>query len=195
MSNVRLLFFAGSARTESVNKKLAKLGAKIAEDADIQATFVDLRDFPMPLYDGDLEQAEGAPENAVKLRSVIADHDGVFIASPEYNSSLSPLLKNTLDWLSRIPIPEKGPVFKGKAVALGAATAGASGGVRSMLAVRQVLSSGIGAIVIPEQMMLPGSDNAFDENGNLIDARSEGHLIAVVKRLEEVAALLTNKNT
>lgn len=188
MSQPKLLFFAGSARTESVNKKLAKLGATIAAKADIPATMIDLRDFPMPIYDGDLEAAEGVPENAHKLKDIIGEHDGVFIATPEYNSSIPPLLKNVIDWLSRIPYkPTKGTVFKGRIVAIGSATAGGTGGVRAMLALRQVLNSSIGAVVLPEQMSVPSADDAFEDDGSLKNPSSEAHFISVIKRLEEVA--------
>src|SRR3990167_1383255 len=99
---LRLLFFAGSARAGSHNKKLARLGHMIAEANGIPSTFVDLGDYPMPIYHGDLEAAEGQPENAKKLKAVMEAHSGVFIASPEYNASITPLLKNTLDWVSHV---------------------------------------------------------------------------------------------
>ena len=192
MSETKLLFFAGSAREGSLNKKLAKLGHEIAGNAGIGSTFIDLRDFAMPIYDGDLEGAEGPPENAAKLKAVIAAHAGVFIFGPEYNSSLSPLLKNTIDWLSRPPHPGPGgSVFKGRTFAIGSATAGATGGIRSMLALRQVLNSGISAFVLPEQMSVPSANNAFDDNGRLIDARSQAQFIGLIKRLEEIAGRMT----
>ncbi len=98
----KLLFFAGSAREGSHNKRLARLGATIAEANGIAATFVDLGDYPMPLYDADLQNREGIPENAHKLEALMKVHPGIFIACPEYNASITPLLKNSLDWVSRI---------------------------------------------------------------------------------------------
>src|SRR5665648_411136 len=99
---VRLLFFAGSSRTGSFNKKLARLGTMIAEANGIPSTFADLGDYPMPIYNADLEAAEGQPENAHKFKELMAAHSGIFIASPEYNASITPLLKNTLDWVSHV---------------------------------------------------------------------------------------------
>lgn len=192
MSELKLLFFAGSAREGSLNKKLAKLGHTIATNADISSTFIDLRDFPMSIYDGDLEDAEGPPENALKLKAIITEHAGIFISGPEYNSSLSPLLKNTIDWLSRPPHQGSGgTVFKGRTFAIGSATAGASGGVRSMLALRQVLNSGISALVLPEQMSVPSANDAFESDGHLKNAQSEAHFIGLIKRLEETARRMT----
>ena len=104
----RLLFFAGSSRAASYNKKLARLGAMIADANGIPATFADLGDYPMPLYNGDLEAAEGPPENARKLKALMQAHSGIFIASPEYNASITPLLKNTLDWVSHVARGRRG---------------------------------------------------------------------------------------
>ncbi len=96
------MFFAGSARQKSFNKRLARLGAQIAEANSIPSTFVDLADYPMPIYDGDLEAKSGQPENAHKLKNLMRAHTGIFIASPEYNAAFSPLLKNTIDWISHM---------------------------------------------------------------------------------------------
>ena len=104
-SEPRLLFFAGSAREKSWNKRLARLGATIAEANGIAATFVDLADYPMPIYDGDLEAKSGPPDNARKLKALMKVHSGIFIASPEYNASFSPLLKNAIDWISVVREP------------------------------------------------------------------------------------------
>ncbi len=122
----RLLFFAGSARTGSHNMRLAKLGATIAEANGIAATFADLGDYPLPLYDQDLQTAEGIPENARKFEALMRVHTGIFIACPEYNASITPLLKNTLDWLSRIRNDGEEPlaVFKTRVFALGSSSPG-----------------------------------------------------------------------
>jgi len=101
-ANPRLLFVAGSAREASVNKRLARLGATIAEANGIAATFADLGDYPMPLYDGEIESREGPPDNALKLEALMRVHTGIFLACPEYNASITPLLKNALDWVSRV---------------------------------------------------------------------------------------------
>src|SRR3990172_9400156 len=99
--STRLLFFAGSSRAKSHNKRLARLGATKAEANGISATFADLGDYSMPIYNADLEAAEGPPENARKLKALMKVHTGIFIASPEYNASITPLLKNSLDWVGR----------------------------------------------------------------------------------------------
>ena len=129
-SKTRLLFIAGSAREGSYNKKLARLGARVADANGLEATFADLGDYPMPLYDADLQAGEGIPENALKLEALMKVHTGIFIASPEYNASISPLLKNSLDWVSRIRRDGEEPlaVFKTRVFALGAASPGGMGG-------------------------------------------------------------------
>lgn len=102
----KILFLAGSARKDSLNKKLAKVAYELAIEQGADATFIDLKDYPLPIYDADDEVAGGLPENAIKLKALFVEHSGIFIASPEYNSSFSALLKNTIDWISR-PHTEK----------------------------------------------------------------------------------------
>jgi NAD(P)H-dependent FMN reductase len=180
------MFTAGSARTDSVNKKLARLGAEIATAVGIAATFVDPREYPMPLYDGDLEDSSGVPESVLKFEAVMSAYDGVLISCPEYNSAITPLLKNTLDWMSRIRRP--GPsVFKSRVFALGAAVAGGFGGVRGIGMARQTLEIGLGALVIPEQILIPHAHNAFDEQGHLKEKFQQDQLKAVIERLAHVA--------
>jgi len=149
----KLLFFAGSARKESINKKLAKLAADMAQDAGAQVTHIDLKDFEMPLYDGDVEAQNGIPENAKKLKQFFVEHDGFFIASPEYNSSMPPLLKNTLDWISRPHEENEAPLiaFNGKVAALGAVSPGGLGGLRGLVPLRMMLGN-IGVTVVPSQV-------------------------------------------
>lgn len=191
-SQVRLLFFAGSQRQASYNKRLARLGASIAEANGVAATFADLGDYPMPIYDGDLEAAEGPPENASKLKHLMGLHTGIFIASPEYNSSISPLLKNSLDWVSRIQEgdEDKNEVFKTRVFALGSASPGGMGGLRGLNTVRQVLELGLGALVLPEQFAVPRAAEAFDENGHLKNKDSQEALKALIQRLARAAHVL-----
>lgn len=181
----RLLFFAGSAREGSYNKKLARLGQHIAEANGIEAVFVDLRDYPMPLYDGDLEVAEGPPERARAFKALLQEYEGVFIASPEYNSSITPLLKNTIDWVTRVR--EKGEsgleVFKTRVFAIGSAAPGNFGGMRSLLTLRQVLEIGVGALVIPQQIAVPRAMQAFEEDGSLKDEGQQKLCASVVEAL------------
>lgn len=191
-SQVRLLFFAGSQRRASSNKSLARLGASIAEANGIAATFADLGDYPMPLYDGDTEAADGPPENARKLKQLMGLHTGIFIASPEYNSSITPLLKNTLDWISRVRDDDEGPneVFKTRVFALGSASPGGMGGLRSLTTVRQVLELGLGALVLPEQFAVPRASEAFDENGHLKNKDSQETFKRLIQKLARAAHVL-----
>lgn len=181
----KLIFFAGSARKDSINKKLARSAADMAEALGAEVTYVDLRDYPMPLYDGDLEDAEGMPENAQKLKKMFVEHDGFFVASPEYNSSISPLLKNTIDWMSRPGGVEASP-YKGKIAALGASSPGAIGGLRGLIPLRLLLSH-LGVHVIADQIAVSSGHEAFDEDGNLKDARQADFLKSTVETLVKSA--------
>ena len=189
---LRLLFLSGSARDGSLNKRLARLGADIAHRTGSAATFADLGDYPLPLYDGDLETRDGVPDNALKLKSLMDAHQGIFIASPEYNASFSPLLKNTLDWISRIKDDAgvAGQVYRTRVFALGSASPGAFGGLRGLLQIRQVLEIGLGALVLPDQVIIPNAGKAFDANGQLSDKATADRLEAVVQRLTTAAHLM-----
>lgn len=168
---VRLLSFAGSTREGSYNKMLAQLVQRIAEANGIEAVFVDLKDYPMPIYNGDLEAAEGPPERARAFKALLLEYQGVFIASPEYNASVTPLLKNTIDWVTRVRAKgESGlEVFRTRVFAIGGAAPGNYGGMRSLLQLRQTLSVGTGALVIPQQIAVPRAGSAFEEDGSLKD--------------------------
>jgi NAD(P)H-dependent FMN reductase len=189
MSNPRILVFAGSIRTGSFNASLAALAAKELVLASADVTHISLQDFPMPIYDGDLEASSGPPENAIKLKRMMMTHAGVFIASPEYNASVTPLLKNTLDWISRVRDGKETPLaaYKNRIFALGSASNGRFGGMRSLLALRQVLEIGCGALVMPEQISVSGAADAYDDMGHLKDERSADLLRAVVRRLIDMA--------
>jgi chromate reductase, NAD(P)H dehydrogenase (quinone) len=182
---MRLLFFAGSTREGSFNKKLALLARHIAEANGIEAMFVNLKDYPMPLYNGDLEAAEGPPEMARAFKALLGEYQGVFIASPEYNSSVTPLLKNTLDWVTRVRAKgETGlEVYKSRVFAISGASPGYYGAMRSLLTLRQILEVGIGATVIPQQLALPRASDAFDEDGSLKDKAQQEMLKTVVEAL------------
>ena len=189
MSNPRILVFAGSIRTGSFNASLAALAAKELALAGADVTHISLQDFPMPIYDGDTEAASGPPENAIKLKRMMMTHPGVFIASPEYNASVTPLLKNTLDWISRVRDGKETPLaaYKNRVFALGSASNGQFGGMRSLLALRQVLEIGCGALVSPEQVSVSRAADAYDEMGHLKDERTANALRAVVRRLIDMA--------
>ena len=167
----KILVFAGSIRTGSFNARLAALAAKEFALAGADVTRISLLDYPMPIYDGDLEAASGQPESAIKLKHMMMAHQGIFIASPEYNASVTPLLKNTLDWVSRVREGKEAPLaaYKDRAFAIGGASNGGYGAMRSLLALRQVLEIGCGALVIPDQIAVARAADAFDEMDNLKD--------------------------
>jgi NAD(P)H-dependent FMN reductase len=184
-----ILIIPGSIRAKSHNARLAALAAKEFTLADADVSQISLLDYPMPLYDADYDVVSGPPPNAVKLKKMMAAHRGVFIASPEYNASISPLVKNAIDWVSRVR--ERGEpayaAFHGRPFALGAASTDVLGGARGLLALRQVLELGCGALVIPEQVTVPNAENAFDDLDNLKDARQAAALTALARRLVEMA--------
>ncbi|MEQ9639644.1 MAG: NAD(P)H-dependent oxidoreductase [Alphaproteobacteria bacterium] len=186
----KILAFAGSARRDSFNKKLIKIAAEGASAAGAEVTLIDLADYPMPIYDGDLEVGEGLPENAAKLRALFGSHDALLIASPEYNSSISPLLKNTIDWVSR-PTKDDGQLkyFIGKVAGLVSASPGGLGGLRGLVHVRAILGN-IQVTVIPQQAAIGGAGGAFDDDGGLKDENQRNMVLGVGKRLAEVAAKL-----
>jgi chromate reductase len=182
---MRLLFFAGSTREGSYNKKLAHLAQRIASANGVEGVFVDLTDYPMPLYNGDLEAEQGPPLKAQEFKALLAEYQGVFIASPEYNSSITPLLKNTLDWVTRVRAKgETGlEVYKSRVFAISGASPGYYGGMRSLLHLRQILEVGIGATVIPQQLALPRAGEAFEADGSLKDRAQQSLLTGVVEAL------------
>lgn len=186
----RLLIFAGSIRHDSHNRKLAVLASHIAEERGVAVSLIDLAKFPLPLYDGDLEVSQGVPENALKLKELFIAHEGFLIAAPEYNGSIPPLLKNTLDWVSR-PLPEQSGYkpFAGKAAGLLSASPGALGGLRGLRHLRDVLTV-LKVIVVPEQASISAADQAFDDAGELKDPRVTQRVVEVVVEVERMARLL-----
>ena len=186
---MQLLFFAGSTREGSYNKKLARLAHRIATANGIGGVFVDLKDYPMPLYNGDLEAQHGPPQKAQEFKALLGEYQGAFIASPEYNSSITPLLKNTLDWMTRVRAPgETGlETFKSRVFAISGASPGYYGTMRSLLNLRQILTLGLGALVIPQQLALPRANDAFEEDGSLKDQAQLKMLTGVVEALAATA--------
>lgn len=167
----KILAFAGSTRQASYNKLLVKIAAEGARGAGAEVTYLDLRDLPMPLYDGDLEEKEGMPANARKFKELMLAHQGLIIASPEYNSSITAVLKNAIDWASR-PDPGEGMLaaFNGKVAAIMSASPGGMGGMRGLVHLRSILGN-INVLVIPEQKAISKAFEAFDTDGNLKDAK------------------------
>lgn len=181
----KILAFAGSTRSGSFNKKILAIAAEAARKAGARVTVIDLRDFPMPLYDGDLETKEGLPESARRFRKLLLEHEGLLIASPEYNSSISAVLKNSIDWATRDE-SAKGTLecFTGKVAGLISASPGALGGLRGLVTLRSILSN-INVIVIPEQTAVSKAHELFGEDGKLKDAKQQA-------ALEKVGTALAN---
>ena len=187
-----ILAFAGSVRKDSFNKKLMRIAADGALQSGVNVTVIDLKDYPLPLFDQDLEAAEGLPENARTLKKLFIDHDGILIASPEYNSSITPVLKNTLDWVSRSE-PNEAPLaaYRGKVAALVSASPGALGGLRGLVHLRSILGN-IGVIVLPDQIAIPKAHDAFAEDGSLKDAKQQANVLELGKKLVETAGKLVS---
>lgn len=189
--SISLLAFSASNRRDSFNRKLLALAVPEAEALGAAVTVLDLRDYVMPLYDGDLEAGEGMPKAAQDLLALLETHDGLLIATPEYNGFFPPLLKNTLDWMSR---PEPGGQaglrhFKGKTAALLAASPGPMSGLRSLIATRQYLGN-LGLLVTPTQFGLGQAGQAFADDGSLKEPRHRDAVKAVVAQLVDVTARL-----
>ena len=186
MPQPRILVFAGSIRTGALSAKLAALVAKELSLLDAEVSLISLADYPMPIYNGDLEEAEGLPEAAKRLKALFADHDGLFIACPEYNSSITPLLKNTIDWLTRKESADEPALvaFRGKVAALGAASDGRLGGLRVLMVMRMLLTT-IQVHIIPQQVAVYGAAKGFAEDGSLEDKTLAGMLDRTVLALVE----------
>ncbi|MEW6766675.1 MAG: NAD(P)H-dependent oxidoreductase [Pseudomonadota bacterium] len=189
MAALKILVIPGSLRTGSLNAKLAAAVVKELALHDVDVTLISLGDYPLPIYDGDLEAKSGVPKIAVDLKRMIGSHHGVFIVTPEYNSSVPPLVKNTIDWVTRVRERNEtlGQVFRERAFALGAASDGKFGGIRVLMALRQILALGTGATVIPTQMGLSYADKAFDDMGALKHENDANLLKATVRQLIAVS--------
>jgi len=187
----KILAFAGSTRKESFNKKLVRIAAEGAREAGAEVTFIDLRDYPMPVFDQDLEAESGKPGSAKKLKQLMADSNGLLLACPEYNSSITGVLKNTIDWVSR---PDEGEepfalsAFRGKTVTLMSASPGGLGGLRGLVHVRSILGN-LSAIVLPGQVAISKAYQAFNKDGSLADPKLQGQ----IKNLGKVLAETTQK--
>jgi NAD(P)H-dependent FMN reductase len=188
MATLKILVIPGSTRTGSLNVKLAAAAALEFARADVDVTRLSLGDFPLPIYDGDLEAKSGVPKHAVNLRRMIGAHHGVLLVSPEYNSSPPPLLKNAIDWISRVKDAgePQGQVFRERPFALAAASAGRLGGTRALAMLRLILS-GCRATVIPNQLALSFADQAYDETDRLKHQADIEAMAAMVRQLIDVA--------
>ena len=177
MPSPDILALSGSIRAGSFNTKLLGTICRDLALMDCSVTRISLEDYPLPLYNGDLEASDGIPENAVKLAQLFDGHDGYFIISPEYNGSLSPLLKNTIDWISRVHEAEGKPVspFRGKVAAIGAASPGGMGGISMLYHLRQILVR-LGALVVSEQVAVGNAGKVFDDMDKITDERTADFL-------------------
>ena len=191
-NQIKILAFAGSAREESFNKKAAAVAAKAAEANGASVTLVDLKDYPLPIFDQDLEKESGMPENAQKLKKLFIESDALIIASPEYNSSISPLLKNVIDWVSRSAEGEAPlAAFKGKVAAILSTSPGGLGGLRGLSHLRSILES-IHTMVITNQIAIPKAHEAFGAEGNISDDSMQERVAGLAKDLVEVVGKLNN---
>jgi len=192
MAPPKILVIPGSLRGQSYNVKLAALATKELMLAEAEVTRISLTDYPLPIYDADLAAKSGPPDNALKLKQMLAAHRGVFIASPEYNASITPLLKNTIDWVSTIRDPGEAQlaVFQHRVFAIGGASPGRSGALNSLLTLRQVLAIGCRALVVAEQVSIPNAATAFNEMDELADTRAAAQLKLVVKKLLEYVQMM-----
>lgn len=192
--NPRILLFAGSTRIGAYSGKTADVAQKELAQAGAEVTRISLADFPLPLMDEDMEREKGVPANAVKLARMFAEHDAVMICTPEYNGSIPPLVKNTIDWISRVRSEQGKPlnVFTGKVMAISCSSNGHFAGIRSASHLRQVLAH-IQAEVIAPQVSVPDGANAFAEDGSFNAERLTRGMQRLARTLVERARLLSTR--
>jgi chromate reductase, NAD(P)H dehydrogenase (quinone) len=188
-----ILAFAGSTRTGSLNKKIIEIAAAGARGAGGTVTLIDLRDYALPLYDGDLEARHALPPPAVELKRLFFAHRGLLIATPEYNGSIPGVLKNALDWVSRPAPGEKAlACYDGKIAAVISASLGALGGARAQAHLRQILGT-VNVTLLPQQCRVPlATEDSFDAVGHLRDTRATEHIRRVGAALVEFLARLSD---
>jgi NAD(P)H-dependent FMN reductase len=193
---IKVLALCGSTRRDSLNKNLLDVAAQGARDEGAEVTFISLGDYPLPLYDADLEKEYGSPGNAHALQEYLAAHDALLVASPEHNGGYTAMLKNAIDWMSR-PAPnwQSGALlFAGKTAAVMSASPGPMGGIRSMLGMRGVLEK-LGTLVIPQGFSLGAAHQAFGTDRQLIDEKASAEVHAVGRALVGVARQVSGKET
>ena len=170
MSRAKILVIPGSNRKDSCNARLGRTITNALQSMDIATTLISLRDYPLPIYDGDEEESDGVPQKAIELSNLISEHQGVVLVSPEYNSSISPLLKNALDWLSR-DVGDSNP-YMNRVFALTSCSPGAMGGIRGLMHLRDtLLNSGVG--IITPQLCVGSANKSFDDSDNLTEPRHQ----------------------
>src|SRR6185503_6810872 len=188
MSALKILVIPGSLRTGSLNARLAAVAAHELAQAGADVTRISLADYPLPIYDGDLQAKSGVPKNAVNLKRMMGAHHGVLVVTPEYNSSVPPLVKNTIDWITRVQDPRetRGQVFREKPFAIAAASENRLGGTRALAALRLILTA-CHATVIPNQLALSFADEAYDDMDRLKNQADIDALKGLVRQLIEVS--------
>src|ERR1700674_6060093 len=184
MPAMKILVIPGSLRTGSLNVRLAAAAAHEIAQAGAEVTRISLGDFPLPIYDGDLQAKSGMPKHAVNLKRMIGAHHGVLIVTPEYNSSVPALLKNTIDWITRVQDAHetRGQVFRERPFAIAAASESRLGGARSLAALRLILTA-CHATVIPNQLALSFASEAYDDMDRLKHPSDSEALNALVRQL------------
>ena len=187
----KVLAFSGSARNGSYNQQLVSNATRGAEATGAEVNLINLADFELPIYNEDLERDAGTPENAKRLKQLFVEHHGLLIASPEYNSSVTAMLKNAIDWISR-PAENESPLvaFRGKVAGLMAASPGGLGGLRGLVHLRAILGN-IGVIVLPDQMAISRAFEAFDDDGVLKDEKQRSIVEGIGRSVAETAAQLS----
>src|SRR6204780_5544370 len=188
MSALKILVIPGSLRTGSLNARLGAAAAYQCAQAGAEVTRLSLGDFPLPIYDGDLQTKSGVPKNAVNLKRMMSAHHGVVIVTPEYNSSVPPLVKNTIDWVTRVQDAHetRGQIFRQRAFAIAAASEDRLGGTRCLAALRLILSA-CHATVIPNQLALSFADQAYDDMDRLKHPADIEALNALVRQLIDIS--------
>lgn len=184
MPKPKILAFAGSTRQESYNQRLIAVAAQGAEEAGAQVTLINLANYPMPIFNQDLEGAEGMPGAARAFKKLLVGHDAMMIASPEYNSAISPLLKNCLDWASRAESKDEKPLsaYRGKWGSIMAASPGRLGGLRGLASLRTLLGN-LGVTLLPDQMAIPRAFQAFAEDGSLVEKKQQQAVLDLGRKL------------
>jgi NAD(P)H-dependent FMN reductase len=190
MASPKILVFAGSIRSGAFSGKLAAAAAKELALNDADVTLISLADYPLPIYDADLEKDKGIPENAKKLARQIAAQQGVFIATPEYNNSPPPLLVNAIDWVSRIKDDEI--AHRERVYGLGSSAPGQFGGARALIDLRKLVTNGLSAIIVPYKVEVPHAREAFDDSGNLVAEAPARQLARLAKKTVELASRLVD---
>ena len=188
MSALKILVIPGSLRTGSLNARLAAAAAHELALAGAEVTRISLSDFPLPIYDGDLQNKSGVPKHAINLKRMMGAHHGVLLVSPEYNASVSPLLKNVIDWVSRVQDPHetRGQVFRERAFAIAAASQSWLGGARGLAALRLILTA-CHASVVPRQLALSFAHEAYDDMDRLKHPADSEALSALVRQLIDIS--------